>query len=383
MAVTPKAIHQQGNQLLLVNSDGSKTPFLHAGKLYLPQSTSTTVIAPPTTDPVTGGVNGFAIVSPLPMSITGTCVDGTVYTFDSTQISRMVECLNASFGQFGVNADALKIMLTVPVVESSWRNLSNVTAWPGSDSYPEIDGDGSNGRSLGLFQQTPPYWGTPQDDTTPSFEAQAFLGGSSGPSASSAPGLFDLVPTWSSQAPGVAAQNVQVSAYPDRYTNAYPVGEAIYAALVTEAESSGTQPAPGTPNTIDSDTVYSGMLANPTNTPGYCLEYWDHLARLASTMGNFGGGLPTANSAAAKTPGIAQTPIPDAGFVWFDDPSGDVGFIYKGTCYFTDSTENGVVGPRTVEERLAALQYLHGTNNASFTGYSDNYLGWPFTEPSS
>ncbi|MEV7512668.1 peptidase M23 [Streptomyces sp. NPDC091201] len=67
--------------------------------------------------------------------------------------------------------------------------------------------------SLGLFQQRPSQgWGTPAEITNPPVSSGLFFGGNKG----RPPGLVDI-PAWPMMDPGVAAQRVQVSAYPQLY----------------------------------------------------------------------------------------------------------------------------------------------------------------------
>lgn len=106
----------------------------------------------------------------------------------------------------------IKIALMVALVETELKNLTNPTV-PGAPSSP--DGSGQDHDSLGLFQQRGP-WGSPADRMNPKKSTQAFFGGPKGPNHVSPPGLLDI-DGWEKLSPGVAAQRVQVSAFPDRY----------------------------------------------------------------------------------------------------------------------------------------------------------------------
>jgi hypothetical protein len=75
----------------------------------------------------------------------------------------------------------------------------------------------------------------------PEYQAAAFFGGPSGPNYPSPRGLLDI-PGWQSMGKGEAAQAVEVSAYPDRYTNYEPVAEMILTTLTRGASTSSTTP---------------------------------------------------------------------------------------------------------------------------------------------
>jgi hypothetical protein len=122
----------------------------------------------------------------------------------------------------GLGEDAAQIGLMVGIDESKLTNLPNENV-PLSEQNPAKQGDGSNGTSLGVFQQQiTDGWSTISSDInntaavnqlmTPAYAAEAFFGspyGSSAPSALSK-GLQD-VSGWQSMQPWVAAQAVQHS----------------------------------------------------------------------------------------------------------------------------------------------------------------------------
>jgi len=102
--------------------------------------------------------------------------------------------------ELGVSDYGIVIALATAMQESSMRNLD----WGDRDS-------------VGLFQQRPSSgWGTPDELTTPRHAAQLFYGGPSNPNAGHTQGLLD-VDGWESMPLTVAAQRVQISAYPDAY----------------------------------------------------------------------------------------------------------------------------------------------------------------------
>ncbi|MFT4235438.1 MAG: LysM peptidoglycan-binding domain-containing protein [Microbacterium sp.] len=102
--------------------------------------------------------------------------------------------------ELGVSDRGIAIALAASMVESSLRNVS----------WGDLD-------SLGLFQQRPSTgWGTEEQILDRDHAIRAFFGGPNDPNGSTTRGLLDI-PNWESLDFGVAAQTVQVSAYPDRY----------------------------------------------------------------------------------------------------------------------------------------------------------------------
>jgi LysM repeat protein len=102
--------------------------------------------------------------------------------------------------ELGVPHYGIIIALATAMQESSLRNLD----WGDRDS-------------LGLFQQRPSSgWGSADQLTTPSHAARLFFGGPGNPNAGHTRGLLDET-GWESLPLTVAAQRVQISAYPDAY----------------------------------------------------------------------------------------------------------------------------------------------------------------------
>lgn len=143
----------------------------------------------------------------------------------------------------GMDTLALQIALMVGMVESQLQNLA-----------------GGNGTSVGVFQQTSPY-GSGRNVVATS--AKYFLKGKSG-----IPGL-DQYP-YHSMDPGVAAQAVQKSAYPDRY--GLVADEAAMLVGVIAADGivgsggdpyTGTQ-GPGTGTTAPGQVVGLGLVGTTT-----------------------------------------------------------------------------------------------------------------------
>ena len=114
----------------------------------------------------------------------------------------------------GVSDRGIVIALAAAMQESGLRNLN----------YGDRD-------SLGLFQQRPSTgWGTPEQIMDPVRSAKAFFGGASNPNKGYTRGLLDI-PGWDSMPLTVAAQKVQISAYPDAYAKWESGATAWYAAL--------------------------------------------------------------------------------------------------------------------------------------------------------
>ncbi|MEW1811887.1 C40 family peptidase [Pseudarthrobacter phenanthrenivorans] len=128
------------------------------------------------------------------------------------------------------------IAIMMALQESGLRMLAN-RAVPGSLNLPN-DGIGTDHDSIGSAQQRPAAgWGTVSELMDASYNARAFYGGPTGPNRGSPRGLLDI-PGWQSMDKGLAAQAVQVSAFPELYARWEPAATAIVAAL-----EAGTVPA--------------------------------------------------------------------------------------------------------------------------------------------
>jgi len=102
--------------------------------------------------------------------------------------------------ELGVSDYGIVIALATAAQESTLRNLD----WGDRDS-------------VGLFQQRPSAgWGTVEELTDPYHAARLFYGGPSNPNAGWTRGLLDIS-GWESMPLTVAAQAVQISAFPDAY----------------------------------------------------------------------------------------------------------------------------------------------------------------------
>lgn len=128
----------------------------------------------------------------------------------------------------GVSDQGLKVALMTALQESRLRMLANSSV-PASLDYPH-DGVGSDHDSVNPFQQRVSGWGTVAELMNLDYSIKAFFGGPTGPNGGSPRGLLD-VKGWESMAPGVAAQTVQVSAFPDAYDKWEPAAEQLIATL--------------------------------------------------------------------------------------------------------------------------------------------------------
>jgi len=131
-----------------------------------------------------------------------------------TQIGYARDVLAAG-EETGVTPLGIQIAFAVVFVESGWRNLANPKD-PESPSYPN-DGLADDTNSDGLFQQRSPWWGNTKCRMTPACAATQFF-----------TALKRFPYNSGYQTPGTYAQDVQNSAYPDRYDQRFPEAIALY-----------------------------------------------------------------------------------------------------------------------------------------------------------
>lgn len=216
---------------------GPATILMAIGLLINPGANAECTI--PTSDLTVGGI---------PDSLEVTTKDGTAFTLDHQQLTHAATIITVGSGIEGVTRDGIQIALMAALTESNLRMLSNVTVYPESADYPN-DGDGSDNDSLGLFQMRPASgWGTVADLMDPNYQVAAFFGGPEGPNYPSPRGLLDIE-GWQTMDKGAAAQAVEVSAYPDRYTNYEPVALTLIDTLTTPTPGAGGQADTAIPET--------------------------------------------------------------------------------------------------------------------------------------
>lgn len=144
--------------------------------------------------PVTAAPVASAPVSVQPASV------GTTVTPLSPEMAENAATIVSVGRSLGVPDYGLVIALAAAMQESSLRNID----------YGDRD-------SLGLFQQRPSTgWGDSSQLLSPTYATRLFFGGSSNPNKGNTRGLLDI-PGWQSMSVTVAAQAVQISAYPDAY----------------------------------------------------------------------------------------------------------------------------------------------------------------------
>jgi peptidoglycan DL-endopeptidase CwlO len=145
------------------------------------------------------------------------------------------QAVASSGGDAAAQSTAELVALITAATESGLHNYANPLV-PASELVPS-DGDppsGGDHDSVGLFQQRA-NWGPLTDRMDPATSTRLFVG------------RLMHVPDWQALPTAVAAQAVQVSAYPDRYA-AY---EAPAEAWLPEIQGSPTTSGPrGTPSTL-------------------------------------------------------------------------------------------------------------------------------------
>ena len=117
--------------------------------------------------------------------------------------------------EIGITPLGIQIAFAVVYVESNWVNYANAGD-PETLNHPH-DSISSDSLSSGLFQQQPPWWGTAQCRMTPRCAAAQFF-----------TALQRFPYNSGYQTPGTYAQDVQDSAYPDRYDAVFPEAVALY-----------------------------------------------------------------------------------------------------------------------------------------------------------
>lgn len=159
----------------------------------------------------------------------GTCeAPGDVEGYSDEQLA-IAQTIVSVGKELKVSESGIQISLMVALVESNLKNLANSNV-PESLKSPN-QGIGSDHDSVNPFQQRPAAgWGTVAELMQPRYAARAFFGGTDGPNNGSPRGLLD-VPGWEEMPLGVAAQTVQVSAFPDRYAEREGAAKRILASL--------------------------------------------------------------------------------------------------------------------------------------------------------
>jgi cell wall-associated NlpC family hydrolase len=159
-----------------------------------------------------GGGGAPADDSAMPLCAT----TGPVPALDPAQAAN-ARAIVAAVQQVEVNDQqaahqAAIISLITAFQESRMRDLANPSV-PGSALQPGAEGSGTDHDSIGLFQQRG-NWGTVAQRMDPAHATRSFVQ------------RLLTVDGWDGLPPGVAAQAVQISAYPDRYARWLPAASA-------------------------------------------------------------------------------------------------------------------------------------------------------------
>src|SRR3954451_2185981 len=161
------------------------------------------------------GTGSLGVTGDFPSSLSAVNTNGETVTLSNQQLERAATIIAVGASD-SIPARGQLIAVMAALTESSLRVLSNAGAYPESADIPN-DGDGGDHDSLGLFQMRPSTgWGTVEQLMDAEYQARAFFGGPTGPNQGSPRGLLDI-PDWQRLTRGEAAQDVEVSAYPDRY----------------------------------------------------------------------------------------------------------------------------------------------------------------------
>lgn len=120
----------------------------------------------------------------------------------------------------GITEKGIVIGFATAFVESEWIMYANASD-PETLNYPH-DALSTDHLSSGLFQQEPPWWGTAAQRMDPYQSAVLFF-----------TALKKLGYNSDGQTPGGYAQDVQGSAFPDRYDQRMPDAQALYDQLTS------------------------------------------------------------------------------------------------------------------------------------------------------
>ena len=135
-----------------------------------------------------------------------------------TNLAVMMKTVQDNEDRFANPELAMVIGTITMAVESNFLNLAS-RAVPESQALPNDGVVAGDHDSVGIFQQRAytGAWGTPAQIMDTSYSSAMFFGlEPAGAPSGHARGLLQIS-GWEMMAPGVAAQKVQVSAFPDRY----------------------------------------------------------------------------------------------------------------------------------------------------------------------
>lgn len=164
-------------------------------------------------------------------------VSGQTMTLEAAQVRNAATIVSVA-KERDVPATGQVIALMVALQESTLWVYANTSTYPESANIPH-DRDGKDHDSLGVFQQRPSSgWGTVAETMDVKHSAESFFGGPEGPNHGSPRGLLDIN-GWESMELGVAAQTVQVSAFPDAYNKWESAAKTLVATVTGSVSCSG------------------------------------------------------------------------------------------------------------------------------------------------
>lgn len=175
-----------------------------------------------------GGSGGTCTVGDTGSELVVETTGGDKLTLGQKQLANAAQIIAVGL-ELGVTPAGLKVAMMTALQESKIKMLAN-TGVPDSLNYPN-DGVGKDHDSVNIFQQRPASgWGSVEELMNTTYAIKAFFGGPGGPNGGSPRGLLD-VKGWEQMAPGEAAQEVQVSGFPDAYDQWEGAAEKIISVL--------------------------------------------------------------------------------------------------------------------------------------------------------
>jgi N-acetyl-anhydromuramyl-L-alanine amidase AmpD len=221
----------------------------------------------------------------------------------------------------------IMIALATALVESNMRMYAN-QADPESLNYP-YDAIGSDANSDGLFQQRDPWWGTVADRMDPARSAAMFY---------RALCRFDYNST--AHPPGWYAQQVQQSAFPDRYDARFAEASRLYTRLA--------QPAFGVALARPDFNEYSKWSPNYQSRAGRKVDLW----------------LLHTEEGPLNADQLAN---------WLDDPSSGVSYHYT---ISEDPNDHGITVCDVVDTDYASWSVLDANNESINLCFAGSRVAW-------
>ncbi|GIG67790.1 M23 family metallopeptidase [Phytomonospora endophytica] len=203
---------------------------------------------------------GSGAITPAPTS-SAACIPTGTTVVEGVELSTEQWTNAATIIDVGIRDKNLAVRAAVIAVATAMQEST-------LHNYGHL-GENNDHDSLGLFQQRPSAgWGTPEQILDPTYAAGKFYD------------KLVTIPGWESMPLTLAAQTVQVSAYPDAYAKWEPLATSVVTALTAGcAGSSGpisaagwTSPVPGSPvcsgyRTPERPTHDGIDLCSPKGTP--------------------------------------------------------------------------------------------------------------------